>query len=49
MGRHADRQTGKQAYRHSDRPKYSPSPLGGAGKKCNDIREQILNRNLEKY
>ena len=41
--------TDRQAYRHSDRPKYSPSPLGGAGIKFNDIREQILNRNLEKY
>jgi hypothetical protein len=46
---HVDRQAGRQAYRHSDRPKYSPSPLGGGGIKLNDIGEQILNRNLEKY
>ena len=34
----------------ADHVKYRSAhcPRGGAGKKCNDIREQILNRNLEK-
>ena len=39
MGRHADRQLYRQANRHSDRPKYSPSPLGGAGKQIIYIKE----------